>query len=70
MMILRKLRFVLSAALLGGVLAAAPTPASARVFLSVAIAPPVIPVYTQPVCRGEGCIWTPGCWAWRGDVNY
>ena len=29
----------------------------------VAVAPPAIPVYTQPICPGEGYIWTPGYWA-------
>jgi hypothetical protein len=46
---------------------AAPTPANAAVFVSVAIAPPPIPVYEQPLCPGEGYIWTPGYWAWNGE---
>src|SRR5271156_3575274 len=36
--------------------------ASAQVVLSVTIAPPVLPVYTQPVCPGDGYIWVPGTW--------
>jgi hypothetical protein len=35
------------------------------VFLSVAIAPPVLPVYAQPVCPGPDYIWTPGYWGIR-----
>ncbi len=40
--------------------------ANAYVGISVAIAPPVIPVYTQPYCPGPGYIWTPGYWDWDG----
>src|SRR6516164_6327467 len=29
----------------------------------VSIAPPLLPVYAQPVCPGPGYIWTPGYWA-------
>jgi hypothetical protein len=35
--------------------------------ISVTIAPPELPVYEQPICPGEGYIWTPGYWAWDGD---
>jgi YXWGXW repeat-containing protein len=37
---------------------------SAQVFLSVAIGPPPLPVYQQPLCPGEDYIWMPGYWAW------
>jgi WXXGXW repeat (2 copies) len=53
---------VLSGVLLG--LAVAPTPASARVYLSVGFAPPLIPVYEQPIAPGYGYIWTPGSWVY------
>jgi len=39
----------------------------AGVFVSVNIAPPVLPVYTQPPCPGDGYIWTPGYWAYGPD---
>ena len=26
--------------------------------------PPELPVYTQPLCPGDGYIWIPGYWAW------
>jgi len=48
----------------------APTSANAYVGVSVAIAPPAIPVYTQPYCPGPGYIWTPGYWAWDGYGYY
>jgi hypothetical protein len=48
----------------------APAMAHARVFVSVAIAPPVIPVYAQPLAPGDGYIWTPGYWAYGDDGYY
>src|SRR5262249_5913224 len=44
--------------------------ASAQVVISVGVAPPPLPVYKQPICPGEGYIWTPGYWAWDGDDYY
>ena len=41
----------------------------ASVFLSVAIAPPGLPVYAQPICPGDGYLWTPGYWAY-GEAGY
>src|SRR5580704_17596322 len=35
--------------------------------ISIRIAPPEIPVYTQPIAPGDGYIWTPGYWAWTDD---
>src|SRR5215470_7258833 len=40
------------------------------VFVSVAVAPPPIPVYAQPVCPGPNYIWVPGYWAWDADGGY
>ena len=34
------------------------------------IGPPALPVYEQPLCPGEGYIWTPGYWAWSDDDGY
>ncbi len=44
-------------------------PAQAGIFLSVNIAPPVLPVYAQPPLPAPGYIWTPGYWAY-GDAGY
>ena len=44
-------------------------PASAQVVISVAIAPPDIPVYEQPPIPGPGYMWIPGYWAY-GPVGY
>jgi WXXGXW repeat (2 copies) len=50
-------------------LLALPVASLAAVFVSVAIAPPALPVYTQPVVPGPGYIWTPGYWAY-GPAGY
>ena len=44
-------------------------PAHAGIFVSVNIAPPVLPVYVQPPLPAPGFIWTPGYWAY-GDAGY
>ena len=67
MNIARTLKQTAGAALLAGALMMAPTAANASVFFSVGFAPPAIPVYEQPLCPGDGYIWTPGYWAWTGD---
>jgi hypothetical protein len=41
----------------------------AQIGISVAIAPPEIPIYEQPYCPVEGYIWTPPYWAYA-DADY
>jgi hypothetical protein len=53
--------------LLSAVLVGTVASLSAGVFLSVAIGPPALPVYAQPIAPGPGYIWTPGYWAWGPD---
>ena len=50
-------------------LALAPAASFAGIFISVGFAPPTLPVYTQPVCPGDGYLWNPGYWAY-GDAGY
>lgn len=38
--------------------------------ISITVAPPVLPVYSQPPCPEDGYIWTPGYWAWGPDGYY
>ncbi len=47
-----------------------PAPSFAQIGVSVQIAPPELPVYEQPICPGDGYIWTPGYWAWEGDYYW
>ena len=44
--------------------------AQISVGISVRVAPPALPVYTQPVAPGPGNLWTPGYWAWNDDAGY
>jgi len=60
---------ILQLMLIAVVIATFSTVSSGAVFVSVAIAPPVLPVYTQPVCPGVGYIWVPGYWAY-GEFGY
>jgi hypothetical protein len=47
---------------------AIPATAFAQIAVSITIAPPELPVYEQPVCPGDGYIWTPGYWAYDYDA--
>ncbi len=40
----------------------------AQFAITVSFGPPALPVYEQPLCPGEGYIWTPGYWAY--DDSY
>ncbi len=43
----------------------------AQLRISVGFGPPALPVYEQPMCPGDGYIWTPGYWAWdQDDADY
>src|SRR6185312_2709895 len=46
------------------------TPARAEVVISVGFGPPALPVYAQPICPGDGYLWTPGYWAYGPDGYY
>src|ERR1700723_2053077 len=54
----------------GAAFAAVPAASFAGVFVSVTIAPPVLPVYTQPICPGDGYLWNPGYWAYGPEGYY
>jgi WXXGXW repeat (2 copies) len=49
------------------VMLAMSAPSFAQVRISITIAPPALPVYEQPLCPGEGYLWTPGYWAYDYD---
>jgi len=66
MQISRIIRYSLLALLMSVI----PASSFAGVVISVGIAPPVLPVYVQPACPGDGYIWTPGYWAYGDDGYY
>lgn len=45
-------------------------PVSAQLSVTVSFGPPALPVYDQPICPGDGYLWTPGYWAYDPDDGY
>ena len=64
-----RIRFIRSLLLAGGMLLLS-TASFAQVGIAVTIAPPELPAYEQPICPGDGYIWTPGYWAWDGEYYW
>ena len=62
---MRTSRFLLLAVLMMAV----PASLFAQFGVSIMIAPPALPVYTQPMIPAAGYMWTPGYWA-NGDEGY
>jgi WXXGXW repeat (2 copies) len=52
------------------VMLAASAASFAQIGISISIAPPPMPVYEQPLCPGDGYLWTPGYWAYADDGYY
>src|ERR1700742_3678236 len=45
-------------------------PAFGQIGITVSFGPPALPVYEQPICPGDGYLWTPGYWAYDDDDGY
>jgi hypothetical protein len=44
--------------------------ASAAQFrVAITFGPPALPVYEQPICPGDGYLWTPGYWYWDDEAE-
>lgn len=68
---MRKIPFILLLLTFALLLFPSPAPAAQiGVGVSIIIAPPILPVYAQPICPGDGYIWTPGYWAYGDDGYY
>jgi WXXGXW repeat (2 copies) len=63
---MRITRFLFSFVLAFLLLAMSPA-SDAQVRVAIAIAPPPMPIYEQPICQGDGYIWTPGYWTYDYD---
>ena len=61
--------FIRSLLITGGLLFLS-TASFAQVDASITVAPPELPTYEQPMCPGDGYIWTPGYWAWDGEYYW
>jgi len=55
---------------LGMLVLSAASYAQVRVGVAITVAPPELPVYEQPICPGDGYLWTPGYWAYGDDDYY
>jgi hypothetical protein len=65
---MRLIPFVRSS-LLAALLTLVSVASFAQVGIFVNFGPPALPVYEQPLCPGEGYIWTPGYWAYDSDFD-
>ena len=61
---MRTIRFLLALLVL-----AIPAVSFGQIGIRVAIGPPMLPVYEQPICPGDGYLWTPGYWAYDDSVS-
>ena len=66
---IRVIRTLLFTAVVGVVLSCMSASAFAAVGIVVGFAPPALPVYEQPICPGDGYLWTPGYWGWGDDFD-
>jgi hypothetical protein len=68
------IRTITFALLLGAILfvlgASLASASNVSVGVVVNVAPPPLPVYTQPPCPGPDYLWTPGYWDWDGNDYY
>jgi hypothetical protein len=64
-----KARRILQVFVLTALLLSLPIASFGQVSIGIAVnlAPPVLPVYAQPICPAPNLIWTPGYWAWNGS---
>jgi hypothetical protein len=51
------------------VLLAMSTASFAQFRVAITVGPPALPVYEQPICPGDGYLWTPGYWYWDDDIS-
>jgi hypothetical protein len=61
---MRTIRFLLAFLLL-----AIPAATFGQIGIRIAIGPPPLPIYDQPICPGDGYLWTPGYWAYDDSVT-
>ena len=61
---MRVVRFFLAILIL-----AIPATIFGQIGIRIAIGPPMLPFYDQPICPGDGYLWTPGYWAYDDSVS-
>ena len=66
---IRFIRTLLFASLFALVVLCLSATSFAAIGIVVGFAPPPLPIYEQPICPGDGYIWTPGYWAYGDDFD-
>jgi hypothetical protein len=66
---IRFIRTVLFRLLFGLVVLSMSAASFAQIGVAIRIGPPPLPVYEQPLCPGDGYLWTPGYWGYDYDVT-
>lgn len=61
---MRVIRFLLALLVM-----AIPAASIGQIGVRVAIGPPDLPSYDQPICPGDGYLWTPGYWAYDESIS-
>jgi len=61
---MRTIRFLLALLVM-----AIPAASFGQIGIRIAIGPPVLPSYDQPICPGDGYMWTPGYWAYDDSIS-
>ena len=61
---MRTIRFLLAILIL-----AIPAASFGQIGVRIAIGPPALPFYDQPICPGDGYLWTPGYWAYDDNIS-
>src|ERR1039458_4348049 len=61
---MRIIRFLLALLIL-----AIPAASFGQIGIRISIGPPALPIYEQPICPGDGYLWTPGYWAYDDSVS-
>ena len=61
---MRTIRFLLALLIL-----AIPASSFGQIGIRIAIGPPALPTYDQPLCPGDGYLWTPGYWAYDDSIS-
>ena len=61
---MRTIRFLLALLVM-----AIPAASFAQFGVRISIGPPALPYYDQPLCPGDGYLWTPGYWAYDNSVS-
>jgi hypothetical protein len=66
---IRLIRTLSFALLFGFVVLSLSAASFAQIGVAIRVGPPPLPVYEQPLCPGDGYLWTPGYWAYDYDVT-